>query len=89
MTRIWGPNGSGLPLNAADLNAIEADISNSAKLWQPNTYYLAGAPAVEPGGTLVIRNATGTSASTYTADASNWNTRQTGTAAALAIVFGG
>lgn len=89
MGRIWGPNGSGLALNAADLNAIEADITNAAKVWQPNTSYTAGNPAVEPGGTLVIRNTTGTSAATYAADAQYWTPAQTGISAALAIVFGG
>jgi hypothetical protein len=61
MARIWGPNGSGLALNATDMNAIEADLAVA----------LAGVGA--PGGAIDGGNATSSYTTVGTIDGGNAN----------------
>lgn len=75
MGRIW-TNGSGLALNAANLNGLENDVAASVKPWAPNTYYAAAQPVVEPGGTLVICNTAHLSGATY--NSASWNSNTPG-----------
>jgi hypothetical protein len=85
MGRIW-TNGSGLALNATNLNSLESDVSASVKPWAANTAYTAGQAVIAPGGNVVTANANHTSGASYTPG--NWTIPAAGTAAALAIVFG-
>lgn len=78
MTRIWTnvPAGTTAPagtlaLNAADLNAMEADISTAKAIrWTPNTSYTAGQAVLSPSGDVVTANTTFTSGSSY--NSANW-----------------
>jgi hypothetical protein len=70
MGRIW-TNGTGLALNATNLNGLESDLSRSIKPWAPNTGYGAGQAVLSPNGNVVTANATHTSGTAYTA--SNWS----------------
>ncbi|MBT8159326.1 MULTISPECIES: hypothetical protein [Arthrobacter] len=65
-----GPMG-GTPLSAENLNR---DFNNRPAKWQPNTPYIGGGVdlCINPNGDLVSRTTSGTSPSTYAADAANW-----------------
>jgi hypothetical protein len=90
MARIWGPNGSGLALNAADMNAIEADLTSAVKPWAANTGYTTGQAVINPtNGRTITANSNFTSAATFAADAANWSDPAAGISAAFAVVFGG
>lgn len=70
MGRIWS-NGSGLPINAANLNGIENDLSLSIKPWKANTGYTAGQAVLDPTSNLVTANANHTSGTSF--NPANWS----------------
>ena len=67
---VDGPLG-GTPLNAANLNR---DFNNRPAKWQPNTPYIGGGVdlCITPNGDVGSRITSGTSPSTFAADAANW-----------------
>ena len=69
MGRIWA-NGSGIPINATNLNGIETDLGRSVRPWAASTSYSAGQSAVDPTGTLVTATAAHTSGASFTP--ANW-----------------
>lgn len=69
MARVWSDN-TGIPINAANLNGMEADIASKMPKWQANTVYALGALVVNPSGEIVKAIAAFTSGATY--DAVNW-----------------
>lgn len=70
MGRIWS-NGSGLPLNASNLNSLEGDVSAAKTIrWTPSTFYAAGTAVLSPAGDVVTANAAHTSGASFTA--ANW-----------------
>jgi hypothetical protein len=71
MGRIW-TNGSGLALNATNLNSLENDLGRAVKPWTANTNYGAGQAVIDPNGNLVTANAIHTSGASFTA--ANWST---------------
>jgi hypothetical protein len=77
MGRIW-TNGSGLALNATNLNSLEGDVGRSVKPWAANTDYTAGQAVIDPTGNFVTANSTHTSGASYTA--AHWTTPYAGKA---------
>jgi lysophospholipase L1-like esterase len=69
MGRIW-TNGTGLALNATNLNSLENDVSRSVKPWAANTDYTAGQAVVDPNGVLSIAAADHTSGASFSS--ANW-----------------
>ena len=71
MGRIWS-NGSGIPINATNLNGIESDLTSAPKPWKASTGYTAGQAVLDPSGNLVTALATHTSGATF--NPANWST---------------